>query len=142
VAVVAGLVWSQVTPRLQFLITTSGPFPITEATAGRVVDADAWFAVLSVAVGLAAGFGSLVIIRPRRWWRAVVALAVTAIGLFVMFTVGQLVVNSRLVWSWNPVASDNHLVTGPLVLQAWGIVTIAPIVAVVIVLAAAIVSDD
>ena len=130
VAVVAGVVWSQLSPRLQFLVTVVGPFPATEATAGRVVDADAWFAVLSIAVGLAAGAAALVVLRPLSRWRALLAPAVTALGLFVMFAVGQLLVNHRLVWSWNPVAGDNHEVTGPLVLQAWGVVTIAPIAAV------------
>jgi hypothetical protein len=141
VAVVAGIVWSQIAPRLHFLITVVGPFPVTEATAGQVVDADAWFAVLSIAVGLAAGVAALVVIRPLSRWRALVGLAITAVGLFVMFAIGQLLVNHRLVWSWNPVAGDNEEVTGPLVLQAWGVVTIAPIAALVIVLAASIVSD-
>ena len=134
VAVVAGIVWSQIAPRLHFLITVVGPFPVTEATAGQVVDADAWFAVLSIAVGLAAGVAALVVIRPLSRWRALVGLAITAVGLFVMFAIGQLLVNHRLVWSWNPVAGDNEEVTGPLVLQAWGVVTIAPIAALVIVL--------
>lgn len=141
VAVAVGVVWSQLAPQLRFLVTIVGPFPLTEATAGRVVDADGWFALLSIAVGLAAGFAALVSIRPLSRWRAPVALTLTAVGLLVMFAVGQLIANHRLVWSWNPVAGDNHQVTGPLVLQAWGIVTIAPIVALVIVLAASIVSD-
>jgi hypothetical protein len=141
VGVVGGVIWAQLAPRLQFLITVVGPFPITEATAGGVVDADGWFAVLSIAIGLTAGFGALAALRPSSSWRAPSAVTLTAVGLFVMFTVGQLLVNHRLVWSWNPVAGDNHQVTGPLVLQAWGIVTIAPIVALVIVLAASIVSD-
>ncbi len=141
VAVVAGVVWSELAPRLQFLVTVVGPFPVTEESAGRVVDADGWFAVLSVAVGLVAGVAAVVVLPPLNRGRAAVSLAVTAAGLFVMFAVGQLLANSRLVWSWNPVAGDNHEVTGPLVLQAWGVVTIAPIVALVIVLAASIVSD-
>jgi hypothetical protein len=141
VAAGAGAIWSQLAPRLQFLITVVGPFPITEATAGRVVDADGWFAVLSIAVGLTAGFAALVVIGPLSRWRAPAALALTAVGLFVMFAVGQLLVNSRLVWSWSPTAGDNHQVTAPLVLQAWGIVTFAPIIALVVVLAASIVSD-
>lgn len=141
VAAVAGVVWSQLAPRLQFLVTVIGPFPITEATAGRVVSSDGWFATLSIAVGLTAGFAALAATSPLSRWRAPVALGFTAVGSFVMFAVGQLLVNHRLVWSWNPVAGDNHQVTGPLVLQAWGIVTIAPIVALVIVLTASIVSD-
>lgn len=130
-----------VAPRLQFLVTVIGPYPITEATAGRVVSSDGWFTVLSIAVGLTAGFAALITMRPSSRWRAPVALACTVAGLFVMFAVGQLLANHRLVWSWNPVAGDNHQVTGPLVLQAWGIMTIAPIVALIIVLAASIVSD-
>ena len=141
VAAASGVVWSQLSPRLHFLVTVVGPFPVTEATAGQVVDADAWFAVLSIAVGLAAGVAVLVVIRPERRWRAPLGLAITAVGLFVMFAMGQLLVNHRLVWSWNPVAGDNHEVTGPLVLQAWGVVTIAPVAALVIVLVASIVSD-
>lgn len=141
VAVVAGIIWSHLAPRLQFLVTVVGPFPITEATAGRVVDADGWFVILSIAVGVTAGVAALVAVSPVSRWRAPLALVLAAVGLFVMFAVGQLLVNSRLVWSWDPVARDNHEVTGPLVLQAWGIVTIAPIIAVVIVLAASIVSD-
>lgn len=141
VAVVAGVIWSQLAPRLQFLVTVVGPFPISEATAGQVVDSDGWFAVLSIAVGLTAGFAALAVVRPSSRWRAPVGLAITEAALFVMFATGQLLANHRLVWSWNPVAGDNHEVTGPLVLQAWGAVTIAPIIALVIVLAASIVSD-
>lgn len=142
VAVVAGVVWSQLSPRLQFLITVIGPFPVSEATAGRVVDADAWFAVLSIVVGVAAGVGTVLVVAPLSRWRAPVALVGTAAGLFVMFAVGQLLANSRLVWSWNPVAGDNHEVTGPLVLRAWGTVTLAPIVALAIVLGASLLFGD
>jgi len=141
VGVVVGVIWSRLAPQLQYLITVVGPFPVTEATAGRGADADAWFAILSVAVGLTAGCATLVALRASSRWRSPLALALTAAGLFVMFVVGQLLVNSRLVWSWNPVAGDNHEVTGPLVVQAWGIVTIAPILALVIVLAASVASD-
>lgn len=141
VAVVDGVIWSELAPRLHFLVTVVGPFPVSEVTAGQVVDADGWFAVLSVAVGVAAGIAAVVVIPPLSRWRAPVGLGLAAIGLFVMFGVGQLLVNHRLVWSWNPVAGDNHEVIGPLVLQAWGIVTVAPIIALVIVLAASLVSD-
>lgn len=141
VAVLAGVAWAQLAPELRFLVTVIGPFPVNEVTAGRVVDVDAWFAALSIAVGLVAGVAALMAVRPTSWWRAAAALGLTAFGLFVMFAVGQLIVNSRLVWSWHPVAGDNHEVTGPLVLQAWGVATIAPILALVIVLAASVVAD-
>jgi hypothetical protein len=141
VAVVAGVVWSQLAPKLVFLVTVIGPFPASEAMAGKVVDVDAWFAALSIAVGVVAGVAALIVVRPTSRWRAPVGLVLTAAGLFVMFAVGQVIVNSRLVWSWHPVAGDNHQVTGPLVLQAWGVTTIAPIIALVIIAAAAVVAD-
>lgn len=55
-----GLLWAAVTPDLVIQITEYGPVP-TLATEDRWFDADAWFAILGVGLGL--------ILAAVAWWR-------------------------------------------------------------------------
>lgn len=126
--VAAGLVWQAVTPRPDFLITVVGPFPATEAAARSVIDLDGWYAVPAAACGLVLGVLVFALARRLAAWAVLMLVGVAAMAEFVEFVVGQLVANQRIWWSWMPTAGDNHRVTGPLVLHAWGATVVGPLV--------------
>jgi hypothetical protein len=132
----AGLLWPWLAPRQTFLVTVVGPFPASEQNAGRVVSADAWFAVMTSIAGLLVG----VLAALARNRRALLVLAGAVGGsvlqAVVMFVVGQLVANHRLVFVWSPVGGENLPQRGLLVLQAWPVLALGPLFAVVVVLVA------
>ena len=140
-SVAGGLVWAALAPQLHFLVTTGGPFPISEDVAGQIVSADGWFAVISVVLGLLAGAAGLATMSRFGPLAAPIAAVAAVVGVSIAFLVGQVVANHRIVWVWNPTAGDNHEVVGPLVLQVWGVVVIAPVVAVLVVLIGSIFHD-
>lgn len=130
----AGMVWQAVTPRPAFLITLVGPFPATEAMARRVVALDVWFAVAAAVCGLLVGALGFVLARRLAGWAGLLLAGSAALAELVELLVGQFVANGRVWWSWAPVAGDNHRVTGPLVLNAWGFTVVGPLVALLVLL--------
>ena len=139
--VAGGLLWPWLAPRQTFLITVAGPFPESELSAGRVVSADAWFAVMAAVAGLLLGLIAA-ISRSRRAPTVVVgAVVASVVQVAVVFVVGQVVANHRLVLRWAPVGGENLPERGLLVLQAWPVLALGPLLAVVVTLVAVALSS-
>jgi hypothetical protein len=130
----AGVVWQAVTPRPAFLVTLAGPFPASEAMARSVVALDVWYAVAAAVCGLPVGVLGFALARRLAGWAALLLLGSAALAELAELVVGQVVANGRVWWSWAPVAGDNHRVTGPLVLNAWGFTVAGPLVALLVLL--------
>jgi len=136
-----GVLW-QTVPRVHFLITTIGPFPVSEQVAGRVAEADVWLGVIGAGLGLVLAVTVMLGFRQVTPVESIVAVIAAVVAVGLAFVVGQLVANGRILWTWAPVAGDNHEVVGPLVLRAWGVVTLAPIIACVALLLTAVFSRE
>ena len=134
--VAAGMLWPWLAPRQDFLITVAGPFPVSEQSAGQVVSADAWFAVMTGAAGLLLGVLAALSRARRAPLLAVGAVGASVLQVVVMFVVGQLIANHRLVLRWAPVGGENLPERGLLVLQAWPVLALGPLFAVVVTLVA------
>lgn len=63
--VVAGLVWSALSPRTPYVITKAGP-ELTDPTTQSLIAADGWFAVVTGVAGLACGIVAYLIARKGR----------------------------------------------------------------------------
>jgi hypothetical protein len=132
--VVAGVLWPWLAPRQTFLITVVGPFPATERSAGRVVSADAWFAVMAAAAGVLLGVLALLSGNRRAPIVVLGAVGASVLQVVVMFVVGQLIANQRLVFRWAPVGGENLPERGLLVIQAWPVLALGPLFAVAVTL--------
>jgi hypothetical protein len=132
----AGLLWTWLAPPQTFLITEVGPFPATERSAGLVVSADAWFGVLTAAAGVLLAILAALPGMRRAPMLAVGAVGASVIQVAVTFVVGQLVANQRLVFRWAPVSEANLPERGLLVLQAWPVLVLGPMFAVMVTLVA------
>ena len=132
----AGLLWPWLAPRQTFLVTVVGPFPASEQSASRVVSADAWFAVMTSAAGVLMGVLAALARNRRAPLLLLGAVGGSVLQAAVMFVVGQLVANHRLVFVWAPVGGENLPQRGLLVLQAWPVLALGPLFAVVVVLVA------
>jgi hypothetical protein len=139
--VAGGLLWPWLAPRQTFLITVAGPFPESELSAGRVVSADAWFAVMSAVAGLLLGLLAALSKSRRAPTVVVGAVSGSMFEVAVMFVVGQVVANHRLVLRWAPVGGENLPQRGLLVLQAWPVLALGPLLAVVVTLVAVALSS-
>jgi hypothetical protein len=137
----AGLLWQWLAPRQTFLITVAGPFPPTEQAAGLVVSADAWFAVLTAAAGVLLGVLAVLSGNRRAYALVLGAVGGSVRQVAVMFVVGQAVANRRLVLHWGPVGGENLPERGLLVIQAWPVVALGPLFAVLVTLVAVALSS-
>ena len=132
--VVAGLLWPWLAPRQTFLITVAGPFPVSEQSAGRVVSADAWFALMTSAAGVLLGVLAALSGNRRAPMVVLGAVGASLLQVVVVFVVGQLIANHRLVFVWAPVGGENLPERGLLVIQAWPVLAFGPLFAVVVTL--------
>ena len=134
--VAAGLLWPWLAPRQTFLITVVGPFPASEQSAGSVVSADAWFAVMTAVAGVLVGVLAALLRNRRAPLLLLGAVGASVVQVVVMFVVGQLTANHRLVFVWAPVGGENVPERGLLVLQAWPVLALGPLFAIVVALVA------
>lgn len=139
--VAAGLLWPWLAPRQAFLITVVGPFPASEQSAGRVVSADAWFAVMTSAAGVLLGVLAAMSGNRRAPMVVLGAVGASLLQVVVMFVVGQVIANHRLVFRWAPVGGENLPERGLLVIQAWPVLALGPLFAVVVTLVAVALSS-
>ena len=140
--VVAGALWPWLAPRQTFLITVVGPFPASEQNAGRVVSADAWFAVMAAASGVLLGVVALLSGNRRAPMVVLGAVVASSLQVVLMFVVGQLIANHRLVLRWAPIGGENLPERGLLVIQAWPVLALGPLFALVVTLVAVTLSSS
>ncbi len=132
--VVAGVLWPWLAPRQTFLITVVGPFPASEQSAGQVVSADAWFAVMAAGAGVLLGVLALLSGNRRAPMVVLGAVGASVVQVVVMFVVGQLIANQSLVFRWAPVGGENLPERGLLVIQAWPVLALGPLFALAVTL--------
>ncbi len=144
VAVLVGWSWWRLAPRVQWLASDGQPIRLEEQT-GQVFGADATFAVLCLAAGLA--LGGLGFTLARRAPRGLLSgLAVGGLlGSLAAWQLGEWLDARRGADSLSEQAArapDLAELTGPLQLAATQALIVWPLVAVVVVLAALWISGE
>jgi hypothetical protein len=134
--VLGGVLWPRLAPAQTFLITVVGPFPATELAAGRVVSADAWFAAITAGAGVLLGVVAALSRLRRAPMVVMSAVGASVVQIVVVFVVGQVIANHRLVLRWAPVGGENLPERGLLLIQAWPVLALGPLFAVVVTLVA------
>ncbi|MEU4224489.1 hypothetical protein AB0F17_09355 [Nonomuraea sp. NPDC026600] len=127
-AVLAGLLWSHLSPRAPYQITPEGPM-LADPSTQALISADGWYAVITGGLGLACG--ALAWFLGRRHQLAVllglgaggVLAAFLTLWVGSTFTLGVVVVEAAA-------APGVKIVPGSLTLTATGVIVAWPLVAV------------
>jgi hypothetical protein len=139
VGIPAGLAWWALAPRAVFRITADGPEPLGSPSTELLIADDAFFALVLAVVGLMAG-AAVWRLRRRRGVASVVAVAVGALtAAVVAWQVGELLGAGP---TEEQLADVGARVTTPLTLGSSPALAVAPFLAVLAYVVAAVFTHD
>ncbi|HEY6738919.1 MAG TPA: hypothetical protein VI076_08720 [Actinopolymorphaceae bacterium] len=124
---IAGLVWPHVVPRVDMIMTSVGPYPVSEAEAASLMAMDGWYAVFAGIGGVLAGavLGGLYLRHGLTTLFALLGGSILAAVLALV--VGSVSESGELLLAWDPRVPADTEITAPLMLHAYGVLLVWPI---------------
>jgi hypothetical protein len=124
-----GVCWLLITPRVKVTVVDGG-VTLTETVAETFVAADGWFAIITVAAGIASGVLITFRGRPAGPAAAVALAAGGALAALVAWRVGVFLGRAPAALDQAASAADGETLTLPLRLRAYGVLLVWAISAV------------
>lgn len=127
-----GLLWELLAPRPELLVVKRGTAVLASPESTAFMDADGWFAVLTVSVGLLAAVAAYPLTRRRHGTAVVLGLGLGGtVGALLTWTIGRALHLSAYQEALRG-ARVGDQVRAYLTLHAWGVIVLEALIAVAV----------